>query len=133
MENNEVKKCTKCGRELPLTSFYSRGNGKYRSECKDCHKNYVKKKYSERKEKVNEIKKQCKCQKCGETRPYVLDFHHIDPKTKKFSIARMTSNNNHMEEIENEIEKCVILCANCHREFHYLEKEENITLDQYLS
>lgn len=132
MGDNETKKCTKCGRELPLTSYYSRGGGKYRSECKECHNNYVKGKYKERKEQVDEIKKECQCQKCGEKRSYVLDFHHIDPSTKKFSIARMTSNNNHMAEIEQEMEKCIVLCANCHREFHYLEQKENITLEQYL-
>lgn len=32
-----------------------------------------------------------------------------------------------------EIEKCIPLCANCHREFHYLEKENNITIDEYLT
>lgn len=52
----DTKKCSKCGRELPLTEYYSRGNGKLRSECKQCHKNYVKNKYNERKEMVNKIK-----------------------------------------------------------------------------
>ena len=47
----DTKKCSKCGQELPLTEFYSRGNGRLRSECKKCHKNYVKSKYYERKEK----------------------------------------------------------------------------------
>ena len=47
MEVNKIeeKKCSKCGKLLPLTEFYSKGNGKYRSECKECHKNYVKDKY----------------------------------------------------------------------------------------
>ena len=37
----ETKICSKCGKELPLTEYYSRGNGKLRSECKTCHKQYV--------------------------------------------------------------------------------------------
>lgn len=135
MEVNKIeeKQCSKCKKLLPLTEFYSRGNGKYRSECKECHKNYVKDKYQERKQKVNEIKSQCECQKCGETRTYVLDFHHIDPSIKDMSIARMTSNNNHMDKIEEEIAKCIVLCANCHREFHFLQEKDGITIEDYLS
>ena len=129
----ETKKCTKCKRELPLTEFYSRGNGKYRSECKECHKSYVKGKYQERKQAINDIKQECKCQKCGESRHYVLDFHHIDPSQKDFTISRMSANRNDMEDIKKEIEKCVVLCANCHREFHYLNEHNNRTLEEYLS
>lgn len=128
----ETKKCTKCGKDLPLTEFYSRGNGKYRSECKECHKAYVKGKYHERKQVINEIKQECKCQKCGETREYVLDFHHIDPSQKDFTISRMSANRNNMEQIKQEIAKCIVLCANCHREFHYLEERNHITLEEYL-
>ena len=128
----DTKKCSKCGRILSLTEFYSRGGGRYRSECKECHKNYVKSKYNERKDNVNDIKSNMKCQKCGDDRFYVLDFHHKDPSQKDFNIARITSNNNHMDAIEAEIAKCVVLCSNCHREFHYMEKHFNTTLDQYL-
>lgn len=129
----DTKICTKCKKELPLTEFYSRGNGKYRSECKKCHSTYVTKQYYKRKDLVNEFKKQQTCQKCGENRFYLLDFHHIDPNIKEDTVARMTSNRNNIEDIEKEIEKCVILCANCHREFHYLERQENITLEEYLN
>ena len=120
-----TKVCTKCKRELPLTSFYSRGGGRYRSECKECHCTYVKEKYQERKGKVNEFKSQEGCQKCGDKRSYVLDYHHIDPQTKEATIARITSNNNKMNDIQKEIEKCVILCANCHREYHYFKNNLN--------
>lgn len=128
----ETKKCTQCGKILPLTEFYSRGGGKLRSECKECHKNYVKSKYNERKNNVNELKASQKCQKCGDSRFYVLDFHHKDPTQKDFTISRMTSNNNHMDVIEAEIDKCVVLCANCHREFHYMQKNFGTTLEEYL-
>lgn len=129
----ETKICTRCKKELPLSEYYSRGNGRYRSECKECHKNYVKLQYNIRKDKTNDIKANCGCQKCGDTRFYVLDFHHKDPTIKDERIALLTSNTSQFEKIENEIKKCVVLCANCHREFHYLEKHDGITIDKYLS
>lgn len=128
----DTKICTKCGRDLPLTEYYSRGGGRLRSECKKCHSGYVKNKYKERKNEVNKIKASYKCAKCGEERFYVLDFHHIDPSIKDESIARLTSHCNRMEDIQKEIEKCIVLCSNCHREFHYLENGENITIEQYI-
>lgn len=128
----DTKKCSKCGKELPLTEYYSRGNGRLRSECKVCHKNYVKNKYLERKEEVNNIKTSYKCAKCGESRSYTLDFHHKDPTIKDNTIARLTSNCNNMKDIQKEIDKCIVLCSNCHREFHYLENKEQITIEQYL-
>lgn len=129
----ETKICTKCKRDLPLTSYYSRGNGKLRSECKECHKNYVKQKYEERKETVESLKVEYGCAKCGDKRGYVLDYHHTDPSVKEATIARITSNNNHMDTIQQEIDKCVVLCSNCHREYHFLEREQGITLEDYLS
>ena len=128
----DTKKCSKCGKELPLTEYYSRGNGKLRSECKDCHKSYVKGKYNERKNIVSDIKTSQKCAKCGESRSYVLDFHHKNPSVKDGTIARMTSNYNKIEDIQKEIDKCIVLCSNCHREFHHLEFTENLTIEDYL-
>ena len=127
-----IKICSKCKKELPLTEYYSRGNGRLRSECKNCHKQYVTLKYKERKDTVNQIKATYKCAKCGEGRFYMLDFHHIDPNIKDENIARLTSNRNKIEDIKKEIEKCVVLCSNCHREFHYLNENQNINLEEYL-
>ena len=73
-----------------------------------------------------------KCQKCGESRGYVLDYHHIDPNQKENTVARMTSNNYTLDKVYVEIEKCICLCANCHREFHYLENLNGLTLNEYL-
>lgn len=128
----DTKKCSKCGRELPLTEYYSRGDGRLRSECKECHKTYVKGKYQERKNTIGEVKASIGCVKCGEKRPYVLDFHHKDSSIKNAGIARMTSNKNKIEDIQKEIDKCVVLCSNCHREFHHLEFTEGLTIEKYL-
>lgn len=58
------------------------------------------------------------CIKCGERRSYVIDFHHIDPSIKEFTLGNRYRGSN--EKIIEEIKKCVCLCSNCHREFHYL-------------
>ena len=128
----ETKICTQCKRELPLTQYYSRGNGKLRSECKECHSKYVKRKYQERKGAIGDVKASIGCAKCGDVRSYVLDFHHKDSSIKDANIARMTSNKNRLEDIQKEIDKCVVLCSNCHREFHHLEFTQGLTIDEYL-
>jgi len=132
----ETKICTKCGENLPLDQFNYRDKvkGARRSECKKCHTDYMKKAYSKKKEAIQELKSQISCQKCGETRGYCLDYHHVDPNTKVNTVARLTSNAYSMETIYKEIEKCIVLCANCHREYHHLqEKDKNLTIQQYLS
>lgn len=127
-----VKKCTICGQEKPLTDFNIRNKQKntYRSECKQCHNDIVKRRYYYLKNVVNEYKKDG-CAKCGEKRIYVLDFHHIDPSTKDNTITRMSTKYS-LDRLKKEIDKCVVLCANCHREFHHLNLLNNISLKDYL-
>lgn len=56
-----------------------------------------------------------RCTVCGYDKcPSAFDFHHIDPDEKDFVISSKTS----WEAIEPELKKCVLLCANCHREVH---------------
>ena len=130
----ETKICTKCKKELPITDFYYRDTkkGLRRSECRYCHCEYVKEKYYNRKKYINNKKATIACSKCGECRPYCLDFHHKDFLLKESTIARMTCNQVSKDKLEKEISKCVILCANCHREYHYLNKINGITLEEYL-
>ena len=86
-----------------------------------------------RMEFVANIKSQLKCQKCGESKEYVLDFHHLNPDEKETTIARMTSNKYRIDKVLDEIRKCIVLCSNCHREFHYLEENYGSTIEEYLS
>lgn len=131
----QTKQCTKCGKILPITQFNwrNKAKGTRRSECKNCHSEYMKQKYQEKKNIVQEIKSSCSCAKCGQTRGYVLDFHHIDPNEKNDNIARLTSNNSKLDKVYDEMKKCIVLCANCHREFHYLQqRNEELTIEDYL-
>ena len=65
---------------------------------------------------VDSFKVPCKC---GESDPCALDFHHRNPKEKKFSISQAVRRMLSFEEIEQEVLKCDLLCANCHRKLHY--------------
>ena len=59
-----------------------------------------------------------KCQVCGYNRcPKALDFHHKDESTKKFGISDQGYSRS-WKAIEAEVDKCYLLCANCHREVH---------------
>ena len=55
------------------------------------------------------------CAKCGETRLYIIEFHHINPGEKERTISQMRN----LDKVREEVKKCVCLCANCHREFHH--------------
>lgn len=58
------------------------------------------------------------CIACGESDPVVIDFHHLDESTKESSISKLIQNNSSLNKIQQEIEKCVCLCSNCHRKVH---------------
>lgn len=59
-----------------------------------------------------------KCARCPENHIACLDFHHKDPSTKDFKIAEAATKRYSKTKILREIEKCEILCANCHRKEH---------------
>jgi hypothetical protein len=57
-----------------------------------------------------------KCEICGYKKCFnALEFHHISDLEKDFSISEKQSFDNNMK---NELDKCVLVCANCHREIH---------------
>lgn len=64
------------------------------------------------------------CVKCGEKRPWVIQFHHIDQTKKEFMINISTVMSKEWEEVLEEVSKCACLCANCHTEFHYLHRKK---------
>jgi len=74
---------------------------------------------NQQKKWLEEYKKTLKCEVCVEDRWYCLDFHHIDPAKKELGISRMASQGCSIKKILEEIKKCKVLCANCHRDLHY--------------
>lgn len=59
----------------------------------------------------------CSCRECGESDPACLDFHHVGDKD--LGVSKMVTDGYSAERIREEIERCVVLCANCHRKEHY--------------
>ena len=60
-----------------------------------------------------------KCQSCGySVCDSALEFHNRDPSSKDFSLSRVRANPVSWSRIAAEVRKCVMLCANCHREVH---------------
>ena len=67
-----------------------------------------------------ELKGSLVCIKCGENHIACLDFHHRDPNEKEMGIS-YTLYKWGKKRIMAEIEKCDVLCSNCHRKFHFEE------------
>ena len=78
-------------------------------------------------ESVDGFKKQCEL--CGYNEfKGALDFHHKNPEDKSFAIAKFDKYS--YERIEAEIEKCMVVCSNCHRELHYLDRRRKQDLEE---
>lgn len=62
------------------------------------------------------------CIRCGFDDPRALEFHHREPSTKVSEVARMVNKQRPIGEILEEIQKCDVLCANCHAIHHAEER-----------
>ena len=100
------------------------------------HAEYSRKHYKNNKEKVKAKTKgvrakekakwqthkaTLKCTNCGFDNPAALDFHHEDPSTKHDSVWRLVNNGRFAAAYE-EMKKCIVLCANCHRIHHHEDR-----------
>lgn len=90
------------------------------------NKQYYKDKAKVNKERnvawLKQYKSDKKCIKCGFSHLAALDFHHRNPEDKHDQICVMARSGCSIERLQKEIDKCDILCANCHRILHYDEK-----------
>jgi hypothetical protein len=139
------KICTKCGIQKDLLLFPARKSAKdeHSSWCRACYKENWDKRYYENHQhyrnthnrsrekhrelnarKVFEYLRLHPCINCGESDPIVLEFDHRDRNEKTGSISNLIRNAS-WSRVQSEIQKCDVLCANCHRrktavEFEYM-------------
>lgn len=132
-----MKTCYRCKLEKPLSAFnknsyYSDGLS---HSCRSCisETTYKPKKeyliaYSgvrsrELRKKFQDYKSTLCCSKCGESRHWVLDFHHLESNQKESEVADLVRRGRNFESIKLEIAKCIPLCRNCHADLHYQERQ----------
>jgi hypothetical protein len=78
----------------------------------------IKKRQRELVKWLQEYKRNFSCEYCGETEPICLDFHHIVKSSKDAHVGDVSQKGWGKARILNEIEKCIVLCSNCHRKLH---------------
>ena len=125
IDNNEEEKvCEICGNKFILKRFAT--NRKY---CYECSPSYIDR--QSRVDSINTLRKAMKkkaielkggkCERCGYNKCMAaLQFHHRNPEEKKFGLAsggKLHSWEDYLEEVN----KCILLCANCHAEEHFLQ------------
>ncbi len=89
-----------------------------RQKCRHCYRATKQALIKRNYQWLSEIKKQKGCIKCGITNPIVLDFHHRNEENKLFGLGTFRRSVG-FKRIENEVKKCEVICANCHRIEHY--------------
>lgn len=131
----ESKTCSKCQKEMPIENFYWHSTKqKYMAACKACMNGRNKKKYAEsenfrnkKKELATRVRlerlqyvwdylKNHPCVDCGETDIRVLEFDHVRG-IKVIGITKAIQTG--WDVLLNEIPKCDVRCANCHRKKTY--------------
>lgn len=133
-----MKTCGKC-KELKEFSFFRKSNRNdgYQAWCTPCFRDYDKKRYAsiDKKRKntntkiirdrqrklLKEIKEKSGCLDCGNKDHRVLDFDHV--RGNKFLELSLMVGSYSDKRILEEIEKCDIRCANCHRVITYERRE----------
>jgi hypothetical protein len=132
-----MKRCCTCREEKEIIEYHKCKANKdgLQKRCKQCNSISTKKCYDnnpELKERVAKnaaekvlkirnqievIKSKYGCCLCSENDGCCLDFHHVDSESKIASVAYLITVKN-LKKIYDEIKKCVIVCANCHRKIH---------------
>lgn len=108
------KKCQTCGSTVRKTRKYC--SPECRIKKPQIQKNFIS--YQELKEFCIEYKGG-RCSICGYNKcSAALHFHHTDPLSKKYQISSLCCRNTISPLLLEELDKCILVCANCHTEIH---------------
>lgn len=116
-ESCKEKRCPKCGELKQRHHFYKMkaSNDGLAGYCKPCSLSNTRENKRSRKKQAIEYKGGC-CERCGGIfHPAAFEFHHISPHEKEKDPCKINS----WESMRKELDKCLLLCANCHRIEHH--------------
>lgn len=91
-------------------------------------KDYIKRAADKKKQQRAEwevFKSTLSCAQCGENHPATFDFHHVIRDPNNHKMHRLIANGS-IAKAREELKKCVVLCANCHRKLHHEEHQEKL-------
>ena len=165
MEKQKV--CSSCHKTLPVSCFWKakKSPDGLQGYCKECGSAYRAKYQKDHPEKMREEAKKhwhkyrleklnrdrirmskrqefldtlkTPCAKCGESRVWVIQFHHVNPAEKVFGIGDGSNVHKSKEAVIQEVKKCICLCSNCHKEFHCLYGQKPLNpvedINEYLN
>ena len=107
-------------------------NKEYQKKYYQANKEYYIRKAAEKKEAMriwfNDLKSFLKCSNCPENNAICLDFHHRDPKKKEIGLSAVVQQGWSENRILKEIEKCDVLCSNCHKKLHAKLSRDKLTV-----
>ena len=124
VEYGETRFCSRCKKNVDTNQFYQRrGRENGSTYCKTCTTYQTLDRMRKLKSQMIEYKGGC-CVRCGYKKYQgSLEFHHIDPKEKDFNPSQLKKYS-FDDRIKNELDKCILVCSNCHREIHHEIKEK---------
>lgn len=116
--------CSSCGIDVPASKFQTyTANGKTwkRKQCTSCKTSKQRERRLEIKAKIDKIKATSCCNRCGFSDVRALQFHH-DKGEKETNIADAVKAGWGIQRLLSEVDKCTVLCANCHLIVHSEER-----------
>lgn len=112
--------CPICNKEFEIISKFAHS----RIYCYNCspvstHKNSQVAQTRRNMKKALVERKGGACERCGYNKCMdALEFHHLDPNQKEIAIGDIAKSSSNWGKIQLEVDKCILVCANCHKEIH---------------
>lgn len=145
------KECITCHKLKNIDDFNKHKSRGIQNQCRSCRAEYNRKHYRNNieiyKNRNSESRKRLRREAqlfiwnyllshpcpCGESNPVVLEFDHLDPSKKSFPIGGSASHGKPIELLKEEISKCQVLCANCHRKKTAKQRNYYCLIKEFIS